>query len=172
MIDSGNKENRNSTPQASVNFTELLRKDERVKKLAVEYAFTPPVPLEQEIHKVVVFVFMTSRKPGVSFKVSPPDYRIVADYPSAKVNSVERVKPADIGLTVAEGEYLGEVKVVSVPYEELEARDKEFERLQNATLEAYFAQRQLVQSSCRRLLELLPIKATEPLMPLLRKTSL
>lgn len=171
MIDSKREGDLASTPQAPTDFNELLRKDERVKKLALEYAFTPPVPLEQEAGKVVTFVFMTARRPGVSFKVSPPDYRIIADYPSAKVSSVERVKPVDIGLNVAEGEYLGEVKIVQVPYEELESRDKEFNSLHSTALSQHFAQRSMTSLQCRRLSELLPIKTTEPLMPLLRKTS-
>ena len=96
MIDSENKADLNYNSQEPAKFDELLRKDERVKELAVEYAFTPPVPVEQqtEQHKVIVFAFRLSGLPPQAPKVLPPDYRIVADYPrqeKLKVLSASRL---------------------------------------------------------------------------------
>ena len=133
-IDSESKINNDSDSRQSVRFDELLRKDERVKKFAVDYAYTPPVPLEQNSDKVIVYAFMTARHPGVSFDVSPPDYRITAEFPSAKIVNLEKVKPVDLGLDIAEGEYLGQVKIVSIPYEEIAAKDKEFQQIQSDVL--------------------------------------
>ena len=166
-----NSENVNQSTQTHETFENLLLGDKQIRELADEYAYTPPVPLEQNFNKVIVYAFMTARHPGVSFDVSPPDYRITAEFPSAKIVNLEKVKPVDLGLDVGEGQYLGQVKVVSIPYEEIAAKDKEFQQVQSDVLEAYLKQRQIPSPACRRWLELLPNKATEPLMPLLRKTS-
>lgn len=177
MTDSKNKTELDSVPQNPVKFDELLRKDERVKQLAVEYAFTPPVPVEQssEQHKVVVFSFRLKGLPPQAPRVLSPDYRVVADYPSGKVESIERVTPSQLDLTLNETGDLGEVQIPqnfkSLTYEENEKIDKEFHNIYADTLDAYLNNRSLSKQLCRRSLELLPIFAKSPLIPLLHNTS-
>lgn len=170
---SENEDHYDSAPQTPIDFNQLLRKDERVKKFAVEYAFTPPVPTEKQ--KVVVFAFRLSGLPPQMPKVLPPDYQIVADYPAGKVESVERVTPAQLNLTLTNGQSLGKVqipqKLMVKTYEENEAMDKEFHSIYAASIDAYLANRPLSPSACRRVLELLPIFAQALLVPLLHHTS-
>ena len=173
MTNSENEEHYNSALQTSVDFNQLLRKDERIKTFAVEYAFTPPVPIEQQ--KVIVFAFRLSGLPPQMPKVLPPDYRIIAQYPAGKVESVERVTTAQLNLALVDGESLGEVQLppslMVKTYEENEAMDKEFHRIYTTIIDAYLANRSLSPPSCRRALELLPVFAKSPLIPLLRTTS-
>lgn len=165
--------NQTLTEQPPVQFRSLLKRDESIKRFAVEFIYTPPVPVENG--KVVVYAFQLRGLPPQPPKVLAPDYRIIAEYPSGDVVSIEQVTAAQLGLTLIDNRHIGEVRLPqeyrSKGYKEFEVLEQEFERAYADAVEAALAGRALPPPLCRRLQELLPIFAKEPLIPLLRKTN-
>lgn len=167
-------DNPNQSQGAGKSFLERLDANPEIQQLADEYAYTPPVPVEQSKDTVIIYAYMQADR-ATNPKTLPPRYRITAAYPSLKVSKVEAVTPEQLGLSLIEGRHLGEVRLpepyASMPYNKFEEVKQEFEKTYSAGLDAYFAKQQLPSAQCRRIKELLPIFAQEPLVPLLHTTS-
>ena len=164
-----------SQTNTAASFQERLDANPQIQNIADEYAFTPPIPLANTNRKVVVFAYMQTDRTTAAPKVLPPRYKINADFPALKVIEIESIKQEQLGLTLMDNRYLGLVqlpdKYKKMPYDEFANLKKEFERLYSASVEAYFDKKQQPVADCRRVIELLPIFASEPLIPLLQKIN-
>lgn len=166
--------NDKNQPGETKSFQERLDANPQIQDIADEYAFTPPVPLATGEQQVVVYAYMQTDRTTVP-KVLPPRYLINADFPALKVSELETVTPEKLGLTLIEGRHLGEVrlpeKYAKMPYDKFAELKKEFEKVYSATVKAYLNKTTASAAECKRAVELLPIFASEPLLPLLKKTN-
>lgn len=155
-------------------FQERLDANPQLQDIADEYAFTPPVPLAEGNHQVIVFAYMQTDRATIP-KILPPRYTIKADFPALKVSSLEATTPEELGMTLIEGKHLGEVRLLEkyakLPYDKFAELKKEFEKVYSVVVEAYLNKNQPSVIECRRAAELLPVFFGEPLLPLLQKNN-
>ena len=158
----------NKTQTSPLEFKKLLRRDATVGRLAIEYAFTPPVPTMDGWS--VILVYMTPGLPPRGFRLNAPDYLISAQYPSGVVRSLQPVTPAQLTLA---GRDLGLLHVVNWSYEEGEASRNEFDRIYSKLIDSFAMGGKGFPSEkdCHRFKELWPLFVPEQLLPALRHAS-
>ncbi len=156
------------THTSPLDFGKLLRNNAAIGRLAIEYAFTPPLPASDG--NSLVLAYMTPGIPARGFRVNAPDYLISAQYPSGVVHSLQPVTPAQLTLP---GHDLGPVHVVSWTYEEGEANRRDFNRIYSKLLESFGMGGKGFPSEkdCHRFKELWPLFVPEQLLPALRHVS-
>jgi len=145
-------------------FKEHLLRQDQIKALPLEMAYSYPVPLKNG--KVAVYAYMLIGKPPAMPKVSAPLYYIQADFPSGHI---EQLRALSEGKTLGEVEFPAEYLLITP--QEFNRREDEFGHVYGQAILAYFSGHPVSASIAKQVLTELPVFGKKPLMPLFRATN-
>ena len=146
---------------------DVLDADPALRRIPDEYGWTPPVPVQG---RCVVFAYVLRGFPPRVQHVIAPRYKAVVSYPDWKVQELAEL-PIEANDDL--GEYILPTAFASLEYQQfVDVRD-EFERLLTDAIGAFLKSGGIDMDSAqaRRLRQLFPVFAKEPLMPRLRSEA-